>query len=113
MPEFEQEPIDVIVPGCADDPRSAIPAPPGVAVHRVPLLHPDDITIHKGIPVTSVSRTLVDLAEVLSHDELHDAFQTARERGLLDITAVKASYDRLEWRPSLAMLREVIDEFAD
>ena len=87
--------------------------PAGVTIHRGPPLHPDDVTVHEGIPVTSVSRTLVDLAEVLSEDELRDAFRTARRRGLLDISAVEASYGRLEWRPSLPMLRKVIDEFAD
>ena len=114
MRHFDEEPIHVTVPGCHDDPRAPqTPAPPGVIVHRVPALHPDDMTVVDGIPVTSVSRTLVDLAEVLSREDLRETFLTARERGLLDMAAVEASYGRVEWRPSSAMLREVMDEFTD
>lgn len=112
MHNFEQEAIHVTVPGSADDPRCLIPSPPGVVVHRGPGLHPDDMAVHQGIPVTSVSRTLVDLAEVLTRDELRDAFATARARGLLNMANVEASYERVEWRPSLAVLREVMKEFA-
>jgi hypothetical protein len=113
MPNFGREPIHVTVLGRADDPRSPTPAPPGVVVRRMPGLHPDDITLHDGIPITSVPRTLIDLAEILTRDELRDAFMAARERGLLDMAAVEASYARVEWRPSLTMLREVMDEFGD
>jgi hypothetical protein len=84
---------------------------PGVVIHRAPPLHPDDITVHKGIPVTSPSRTLIDLAEVLSADELRTAFARGREIGLLDPEALRAARARVEWRPSLAMLDDVIDEF--
>ena len=76
-------------------------------------MHPDDITVVDGIPVTSVSRTLVDLAEILPRDELREVFEDARAKGMLDIDAVEASYSRLEWRPSLSMLREVMSEFAE
>jgi hypothetical protein len=103
--------IDVAVVGSPDDPRSFTP-PDGVRVHHVPHLHPDDVTVVRGIPVTSVSRTLVDLAEVTERDELRAVFENARRRGLLDIAAVRASRSRVEWRPSLAMLDEVIAEFA-
>ncbi len=86
--------------------------PTGVRMHRTPELHPDDVAVVDGVPVTSVSRTLVDLAEVLTCDELRRAFATAGEKGLLDMDAVEASFGRVEWRPSLRMLREVMDEFA-
>ena len=105
------EPIHVTVPGYTGDPRSASEPPPGVVIHRVPELHPDDVTVIDGIPCTSVARTLVDLAEVMSHAELRATFARAREMGLLDIEAVKASAARVEWRPSLAMLYAVIAEF--
>jgi hypothetical protein len=105
-------PIHVTVPGSADDPRSATSIP-GVVVHRGPPLHPDDLTVHMGIPVTSPSRTLIDLAEVMPADELRAAFARAREIGLLDPEALRAARARVEWRPSLAMLDEVIEEFCD
>jgi len=70
------------------------------------------VTVVDGIPTTSVSRTLVDLAEVMDAPELRGCFERARELGLLDLDAVEASAGRVEWRPSLAMLRDVMGEFA-
>jgi hypothetical protein len=84
---------------------------PGVVIHRGPPLHPDDVTTVDGIPVTSPSRTLIDLAEVMTADELRACFARAREIGLLDPEALRAARARVEWRPSLAMLDEVITEF--
>ena len=104
-------PIHVTVPGSPDDPRIQS-APEGVVIHRVPYLHPDDVTTLDGIPITPPPRTLVDLAEVMDQDELRATFETARQKGLLDLEAVRASRARVEWRPSLAMLDEVIEEFA-
>jgi hypothetical protein len=104
--------IDVAIPGYPDDPRDAPPPPEGVRVRYGPPLHPDDVTTVDGIPVTSVSRTLIDLAEVLDRDDLREVFENARARGLLDMDALRASRGRVEWRPSLAMLDEVIEEFA-
>ena len=108
---FHDEPIHITVPGNPDDPRALPPAPPGVVVHRVPELHPDDVTVIDGIPCTSIARTLVDMAEEMTRYELRALFARARKRGLLDIDAVKASAARVEWRPSLPMLYEVIAEF--
>lgn len=107
----EDEPIHVTVPGCPSDPRAPLESPPGVVIHRGPPLHPDDMSEVRGIPVTSPARTLVDLAEELSREELRATFVRAREIGLLDIQAVEASARRVEWRLSLPMLWEVIDEF--
>jgi hypothetical protein len=105
-------PIHVYVPGSADDPRDAEPVP-GVEIHRGPPLHPDDVTTVRGIPVTSPSRTLIDLAEVMTADELRDTFARAQRMGMLDPDALRAARGRVEWRPSLAMLDEVIAEFCD
>ena len=105
-------PIDVTVVASSEDPRLETSAPEGVVIHRVPELHPEDVvTLPCGLPVTSVARTLIDLAEVLPRDELRDAFATARARGILDMDAVGRSRARVEWRPSLAMLDTVIAEF--
>ena len=84
---------------------------PGVVIHHSPPLHPDDVTVHEGLRVTTPSRTLIDLAEVMGVDELRAAFARARQLGLLDPDALRASRARVEWRPSLAMLDEVIEEF--
>jgi hypothetical protein len=108
----DQDQLHVLVPGCADDPRET-PSIPGVVVHQGPPLHPDDLTVHEGIPVTSPSRTLIDCAEFMTADELREAFARAQELGLLDPEALRAARARVEWRPSLAMLDEAIAEFCD
>lgn len=114
MTRRELPPIDVTVPGSRDDPRAEAPAPDGVVIHRTPPLHPEDVvTLPSGLRVTSVARTLIDLAEVLPREELREAFATARMRGLLDMDALRRSRARVEWRPSLAMLDSVIAELSD
>ena len=106
------QPIHVTVPGSPEDPRAA-EVPPGVVTHHTPALDPDDVTIVDGIPVTSLARTLVDLAEVMTRHELRTAFAQARARGILDIAAVEAACTRVEWRPSLAMLHDVMYEYTE
>jgi hypothetical protein len=106
----DHEPVHVLVPGSDDDPRVASSLP-GVVVHRGPPLHPDDVTTLNGIPITSPSRTLIDCAEFMTGAELRAAFARAQELGLLDPEALRAARARVEWRPSLAMLDEVIGEF--
>lgn len=103
--------IHITIPGSPDDPRDGLCCLPGVSVHYSPPLHPDDITVHKGIRVTTPARTLVDLAEVADVDELRAAFRRARELGLLDMEAVRRARARVEWRPSLPLLDAVIAEF--
>jgi len=109
---MEMEPIHVTKPAGSEDPREEAPPPPGVAVHRVPALHPDDVTVVDGIPTTTVSRTLIDLAEVCDADELRRYFARAAELGILDLEELGAARARVERRPSLAMVDDVIAEFS-
>ena len=111
MTSFDDDLIHVTVPGRPDDPRNPRPDIPGVVVHYVPELHPDDLDVVDGIPCTSPSRTLIDLGEVMDKDELRACFARALLLGMLDTDALEASYARVEWRPSLQMVREVMDEF--
>ncbi len=102
--------IHVTVSRHAGDPRNPPEAPPGVVVHYVPELHPDDVTVIDGLPVTSVSRTLIDLAESMRYDELRACWAQARRQGQLDLNAVRASRRRVEWRPSLVVVDRLIAE---
>ena len=45
-------------------------------------------------------------------EELRGRFIAAREKGLLDLDQLAAARARVEWRPSLAMLDEIIAEFS-
>lgn len=108
----EERPIKITIPGYPGDPRAAPEPPAGVEVRHVPELHPDDIAVIDGIPVTSVSRTLIDLAECMDESELRACFENARARGLLDRDQLLASRSRVEWRPSLAMFDRVLADYS-
>ena len=103
--------IHVTIQGDTDDPRAELEAPPGIVIRHSPPLHPDDLAEVDGIPVTSLARTLVDLAEISDADELRSYFAEVRAQGQLDLEAVRASAGRVEWRPSLPLLYSVLAEF--
>ena len=49
----------------------------GVRIHRTRMLDPQDFTVLDGIPVTSVARTLLDLAAILRPADLEVAIDRA------------------------------------
>ncbi len=57
---------------------------PGIATHRSPLTD-DDRAVIDGIPVTSLARTIVDLADVLHERRLADAVHEAEVQRILDV----------------------------
>ncbi len=81
----------------------------GVLVRRCNRLDPRDVTVRNGIPVTTVARTIVDLAEILTVEQLANVMYEAAYLGLLDIEAVEATAARLIGRRGLATLEEAID----
>jgi hypothetical protein len=108
---MEPDPIHIYIAGRQADPRNSHDLPEGVIAHYGPPLHPDDVSIVDGIPVTSVAHTLIDLAEILDEDELRECFENARERGLLDLEEFDAARGRVEWRPSLQVVDALVAEF--
>ncbi len=106
-----ENPIEIVVPGDPADPRTPRPAIPGLLIHYVPELHPDDVTQINGLRVTSASRTLIDLGETMTEAELRVVFARARELGQLDPDQLRAARARVEWRPSLALVDRVIADF--
>jgi very-short-patch-repair endonuclease len=56
---------------------------PGIHVHEAQL-PADELTIHEGIPITTVSRTLIDLAAVLPQRQLERAINEAELLHLWD-----------------------------
>jgi len=83
---------------------------PGIDVHRVRSLHPEDCTIHDGIPVTTVARTLLDLAEVVRPRETERAFDEAERLRLLDLVALEVTCGRAHGRHGLKVLRPLLDD---
>lgn len=81
---------------------------PGVAVRRTRRNHPGDATRWRGIPVTTVARTLVDLAAVLSRDDLARACHEAEIRHGTTPTAVETVLARRPNSPGAAELRTIL-----
>ncbi len=79
--------------------------PAGVVAHRGRLA-PADMTVRNGIPVTSPARTLVDLAQILSDEDLERVVREAQFRRLFDPRAIR---DALQRRPN-ARLRQLLDD---
>ena len=93
------------------DPEVTVPSErriPGITTRRTRNLDPRDGTIVRGIPVTTVARTLVDLAAVMGQDALARA---CHEAGVLyDTTpaAVEAVLERRPNSPGAGRLRAVM-----
>ncbi len=69
-----------------------------IAVHRTRVLDAQDTTAVRGIPVTTIARTLVDLAGVVPLDHLAAAIKEAERRRLLDLRAVETAMARTRGR---------------
>ena len=74
--------IDVSVP------KSSVRGRPGIRAHATTTLLTRDVTTHKGIPVTTVARALLDYAEQASQRELEKAMENASIAKRLDLEAV-------------------------
>jgi very-short-patch-repair endonuclease len=60
----------------------------GIRVHRAAALADRDCLEHRGMPVTSVARTLLDLGAVATARELASAIDRAHRQGGLDLDAI-------------------------
>jgi Protein of unknown function (DUF559) len=66
---------------------------PGIRVHRVRSLHPDDRDVVDGIPVTSVARTLLEKLRVFDLRAIERLVARSRgRRGIKPLRAVIAAY---------------------
>jgi hypothetical protein len=81
---------------------------PGIELHEARSLSDDDVTTLRRIPITSVHRTLVDLAAVLPPDPLERAVHQAEVAGLLDVDAVHAVLARTTGRRGTGRLRAIL-----
>jgi hypothetical protein len=71
-------------------------------------IHPEDRAIVDAIPVTSVARTLLDLAYVSDEQGLKRAFEEADRLGLLRLDALERTCSRGRRRRGNAALRRLI-----
>jgi len=77
--------IDVTVPS-----QNGRRKPAGIRIHRSRRLVADEVTAMRGIPVTSLARTLLDLADVLNPQALRRAITEAEYRNVFDLTSLTA-----------------------
>lgn len=84
---------------------------PGIEVHRSQRLSGIDVTIERGIPVTSPARTLLDLAGVLDRQSLARAVERAETLRIFDLRALRAVLDANPKRPDTRMLAQVLANY--
>lgn len=80
----------------------------GLVVHRRRLSH-DEITVQHGIPVTTPTRTILDLAAKLDPNRLEAAINDADRLDLVDPETLRATAAQLDGRAGIAALRAIID----
>jgi predicted transcriptional regulator of viral defense system len=103
------EPIDLVVP--IGTQRRA----PGFVVHRSRTLGDADRTVIDGVPVTTLARTLADLAARLDQKHLAMAIDSGLARhGDIDVRVVRRTARRLmaRGRAGTRILRRLLDERA-
>jgi hypothetical protein len=94
-------------------PEVIVPGPgtrtvPGIRVHRSRCLSVRDTTRHRGIPVTTPERTLIDLASVLSERALRQAVRRAHGHKRVSIRSLLRALDRLGPRRGTKRLRRIV-----
>jgi hypothetical protein len=84
----------------------------GIDVHRTRSLPPECVTEVDDIPCTTVARTLLDLADVISRRQLERACDEAEVLRLLDTTALDACLARANGRRGAPVLSAMRAEHA-
>ena len=88
------------------------PRLPGVVPHRTLHLPDADVTRHRGVPITTVARTLTDCCGLVSVAGLGRSVDDALRRGIVDLPRLVATVERIPRagrRPSRS-IREVLAE---
>jgi hypothetical protein len=80
----------------------------GVKTHRARCIHAADRAQHRGVPLTTIARTLVDLAGVLSEDALGRACHEAQIRRRSTPVEVEEVLCRLPTRRGAGTLRRIL-----
>jgi predicted transcriptional regulator of viral defense system len=84
------------------------PPPRNAVRHRARNLVDEDRAILDGVPVTSIARTLLDLAWKLRGDQLRRALAQAEDLGLFDLDAIHAVIERNRGHHGAKRLRHAL-----
>jgi hypothetical protein len=82
----------------------------GIRVHSIRRPHAENRAERDGIPLTSVARTLLDLAQTVRRNQLERAFEQAERLRLLDLAAVERLCERSNGHRGLRRLRPLVAE---
>jgi len=87
---------------------------PKVEVHRTRVLDARDVTTIRGIPTTTVARTLLDLAGRVPRDHLTKAIKEAERQRTFDLNAIRAAMARTRGRNGRGhrALTRAVEEYA-
>lgn len=83
----------------------------GVIVHRPRRIDPEDRVRIDGLPMTSVPRTLLDLAQILPVRRLEKVVEAADRKGDLDINAIQDVLCRYRGHRGRKPLKRIIGSF--
>jgi len=87
-------------------PLNRTPRRKGIKVHRRKIL---DATKHKGIPVTSPTQTLLDLALQLDGETFERAVNEAANKDLIDPEELRVALDNMPPQAGIRPLRTLLD----
>jgi hypothetical protein len=96
--------VDVTVPTRAGRIRRK-----GIRIHRSGRLAPEEVTIRSGIPVTTVARTLLDLADVLDPQALRRAVTEAEYTNRFDLPSLNAVVESNPGRRSRKLMTAALE----
>ena len=91
-------------------PRSRGARRPGIRAHTAATLTPEDTTTIDNIPVTTLARTLLDVAEDATRREVERAIDRAEQQRLLDMALIDDVLGRAHGRRGATLLQSVLQE---
>ena len=94
--------IDVTVPGASRHRQR------GIRCHRARVLLPEEITRVAAVPVTTVTRTICDIAATRSERQVQRAIEQAEHQERLNLDALQAAIDLRPTRRGTRTLRRVL-----
>jgi hypothetical protein len=104
LPSFSNR-IDVAAP------RTRSGGHPGISLHRPRRLVAEDCAVEDGIAVTSLPRTLLDLAEGAQQRHLRRALDESERLGLFDLRAVERLIGRSRGHRGVRRLTQALEDY--
>jgi len=91
-------------------PRKGLRSRRGIDVHRPRNLTAEDVGVERGIPVTTLARTLVDLGDVVNRRAVETAVEQAEVLRLFDLGALESAIRRTGPTRGRALIASVLEE---